>query len=80
MKRTQVWCDQCGREMKDTRDDGTDTFDAYDLKDSWEIWSTDFDFTYCSLECLIAGANNLATAQVLANNQPVITMDGLNII
>ena len=67
MKRTQIWCDQCGRIIKDHRvehGDGVTDIDTTD--ESWEIWTREIDLLlFCSLDCLIAGANNLATTQAI---------------
>ena len=60
MRRTQIWCDTCGKQLQDKRSPkGSGDFDS--TAKAWEFWSPDDDHdgVYCSIPCLIKGAQEL---------------------
>lgn len=63
MKRTQIWCDNCGREIQDKRTgNGSEhsmTIDNIDK--SWELWSPagGEDSVLCGLKCVVETAQAL---------------------
>lgn len=64
MKRTQIWCDQCGREMVNkVVENGDGSYTTSDPETTWEMWAKDNDWVFCSLLCLYHKAGNLIMAQ-----------------
>lgn len=59
MNRTQHWCDNCGKLVEDKSVPKNDS--TFYLSTTWEIWAPDEegDTVYCSIDCLITGAQNL---------------------
>lgn len=64
MKRIQMWCDQCGRELIDKKaETGEGIGIGYDSTDTWEIWNNNNQWIFCTLTCLVAMANTFAVAK-----------------
>jgi hypothetical protein len=56
VKRTQIWCDHCGRIIQDKKHEENDWPLAIDnVYDSWNLWNEapdGDDKMLCSLECV----------------------------
>lgn len=60
MKKTQIWCDGCGRELScKTVETGDGFSSGTDSENTWELWSKDTDWIFCSLDCLLNKAADI---------------------